>query len=92
MNKVYEFCTYSASAENKKRIAEAIAAGKAHNGNKWTVAVGEWGTRTFLILADTKTEAADLAKEYIANNPGHTACQNPDKVVVRNVTNSKKYN
>lgn len=92
MKKVYEFCSYSNSPENKARIASAVAAGKAHKGNKWTVAVGEWGPRTFLVLADTKEEAAALAREYIVNNPGQTACQNPDKVVVRNVTNSKKYN
>lgn len=82
-NRVYEFSTWNTNKEWKEAEAIAIEAGKNHSGNKFTVAVGEWGVRTFLVLADTKEEAKKLVLEVIGNVD--------DKIKVRDVTNCKKY-
>ena len=85
MNKrVYEFSTWIPTDEWKEAERIAIEAGKNHSGNKFTVAVGEWGVRTFLVLADTKEEAKKLVLEVIGDTN--------EKIKVRDVTNCKKYN
>lgn len=67
--------TEKAIAMNKK----AIAAAKAYHGRKFLVSVGEWGTETFLVFAESKEEAAG-------------AFEGQEKKKVREVTTCKKYN
>lgn len=90
MKRVYEFSTWLSSPEWKEAERKAIEAAKQHDGEKFTVAIGEWGVRTFLVLTDTKEEAKELAVDYFKSTNG-----NPEalkKIRVKNVTNAKKYN
>lgn len=84
MQDVFEFSTWQSSPERKAKEEAAIKAAKAHEENKWVVAQGEWGVRTFLVFAETKDEARmkvyDFTDDYTT------------KTKVRNVTNAKKYN
>lgn len=87
--KVFEFTTWQYGKEWEEAERKAIAAAKNHKGEKFTVAIGEWGSRTFLVLADSKEEAKALAIEYY--NATNKTEEPADKVKVRNVTNCKKY-
>ena len=82
-NRVYEFSTWKNSPEWKEAEQRAITVAKNHEGKKFVVAVGDWGVRSFLVLAETKEEAKKLATEF---------CGSSDKVKVRDVTTAKKYN
>ena len=82
--KIYEFSTWQGSPEWKAKEEVAINAAKAYKGGKWVVNIGEWGTRTFLIFAETKDEAKMVARNFIGDNTA--------KATARNVTNAKKYN
>lgn len=82
MKQVYEFSTWKDGEEWKEAERIAINAAKNHLGNKFVVAVGEWGVRTFLVLAENKETAKELLIATIGN---------ADKIKVRNVTNCKKY-
>ena len=82
MKQVYEFSTWKDGEEWKEAERIAINAAKNHLGNKFVVAVGEWGVRTFLVLAANKETAKELLIATIGN---------ADKIKVRNVTNCKKY-
>lgn len=90
MTRVYEYTTWMDSEEWKAKNTAALAAGKAYKGTKFSVGIGTWGTRTFLVFAETKEEAKALALEAFRAS-GH---QNYDtsKINCRNVTNCKKYN
>lgn len=90
MKKVYEFTTWKTGEDWEKMNREAVAAGKAYKGTKFTVGIGNWGTRSFLVFAETKEEA----KEMALNAFYESGYQNYDakKICCRNVTNSKKYN
>lgn len=88
--KVFEFTTWQYGEEWKEAEQKAITAAKNHNGEKFTVAIGEWGSRTFLVLADSKEEAKALAIEYYNATSANALGDN--KIKVRNVTNCKKYN
>ena len=90
-NKVFEFTTWQYGKEWEEAERKAITAAKNHNGEKFTVAIGEWGGRTFLVLADNKDEAKTLAINYYNATGGNNGAH-PEKVKVRNVTNCKKYN
>lgn len=90
MKRVYEFSTWRTEGAYKALNHEAIEAGKKYAGKKFTVAVGQWGTISYLVFADTKEEAKTIAlTEY--HETGRRA-ENDSKVTVRDVTNSKKYN
>ena len=52
MTRVYEYTTWMDSEEWKAKNAAAIAAGKAYKGTKFSVGIGTWGTRTFLVFAE----------------------------------------
>jgi hypothetical protein len=88
--KVFEFTTWQYGKEWEEAEQKAITAAKNHKGEKFTVVIGEWGGRTFLVLADSKEEAKALAIEYY--NATNKKEEPADKVKVRNVTNCKKYN
>lgn len=83
MKRVYEFSTWKASEEWKEAERIAIETAKNHNGNKFIVTVGEWGTRSFMVLTDTKESAKKLVIDLIENTS--------EKLKVRDVTNCKKY-
>lgn len=85
--KVYEIDTWRGRDELNKK---AIEAAKSYKGKKYTVTIGEWGVKTYLIFADSKEEAKDLALRENAGKPV-TACNNPNKMQIREVTNCKKY-
>lgn len=78
MAKVYEFTTWRGGEEWEEKNRIAIAAAKKHEGRKFVVAVGEWGVRSFLVLADSKEEA-------------RAAVDANGTVKVRDVTGCKKY-
>ena len=50
MIRVFEFSTWKNSESAKAAVAVAIANAKQDKGKKFTVAIGEWGVRTFLVL------------------------------------------
>ena len=54
MTRVYEYTTWMNSEDWKAKNAAAIAAGKAYKVTKFSVGIGTWGTRTFLVFAQTK--------------------------------------
>lgn len=84
MKKVYEISTWRTDSEAAEMNRAAIEAAKQYEGKKFTVAIGEWGTKTYLVFADSKEEAKALAlNEYKGG---------ANKVKARDVTNSKKYN
>ena len=86
MTKVLEFTTWKGGLDWDEKNANAINAGKNFQGQKWTVAIGQWGGRSFLVLgAADKAEAKQLAQD--AANQTTAA-----KISVRDVTNCKKYN
>ena len=84
MKEIFEFSTWQTSPEWKAKEEAAIKAAKEHKGAKWIVAQGEWGVRTFLVLAESKEEARTMVWDFTNDNE--------TKTKVRNVTNSKKYN
>lgn len=89
--RVYEFTTWLDGDEWKEANNTAVAAGKAFAGNKFVVAIGEWGVRTFLVLgANDKNEARSAAIEKFAENAS-SGCHE-ERIKVRDVTNAKKYN
>lgn len=83
MTNIYEVDTWRGNDELNK---VAIEAAKKYDGRKFTVAIGEWGTKTFLVFADSKDEARERA---LASYNG--GANNAAKVKVREVTNCKKY-
>ena len=83
MTRVYEIDTWR-GRDDLNRIA--IAEAKKYSGKKYTVAIGEWGTKTYLVLAESKEEARKLA---LAEYDGTAHADN--KIKVREVTNCKKY-
>ena len=90
MIRVYEFSTWSNSVAAKAAGALAIDAAKADHGAKFTVAIGEWGVRTFLVLgAESKEAAKAAAVDSFRRSSPDKPC---DHIQVRNVTNAKKYN
>lgn len=83
MKKVYEIDTWRGNGELNRR---AIEAAKNYKGKKFTVAIGEWGTKTYLVFAESKEEAKRVAlTEYDGK------AMNDKKIMVREVTNCKKY-
>lgn len=90
MTRVHEYTTWMDSEEWKAKNAAAVAAGKAYKGTKFSVGIGAWGTRTFLVFAETKEEAKALALEAFQAS-GHQG-YDTSKIICRNVTNCKKYN
>lgn len=83
MKNVYEIDTWRGN-EELNRVA--IEAARNYKGKKFTVAIGEWGTKTYLVFAESKEEAKKLA---IAEYDGKA--NNEKKIKVREVTNCKKY-
>ncbi|MDD2429983.1 MAG: hypothetical protein PHQ85_10465 [Eubacteriales bacterium] len=84
MLQVHELSTSLRTNEWVQQNASAIAAGKAFSGKKWTVSIGEWGTRTFLVLgAENKEEAKSSAMRAAGGAKLRAA--------VRNVSTYKKY-
>lgn len=79
MKRVYEIDTWRVDEKAKALNNIAIAAARQYNGRKWIVSDGEWGVKTYMVLAESKEEAKSLA-------PTET-----DKIKVREVTNCKKY-
>ena len=90
MTRVYEYTTWMNSEDWKAKNAAAIAAGKAYKGTKFSVGIGTWGTRTFLVFAETKEEAKALALE--AFRASSQKNYDTSKINCRNVMNCKKYN
>ena len=82
-NRVYEFSTWKTDDQSKRMEQIALTAAKNYNGQKFIVSIGEWGVRSFLVFAENKDEAKQIAIEYSGIN---------DRVRVRDVTNSKKWN
>ena len=90
MIRVFEFSTWK-NSESAKAAAVAIANAKQDKGKKFTVAIGEWGVRTFLVLGATcKEEARAAAVEEFNKTPSDG--WHEERVKVRDVTNAKKYN
>ena len=85
MQRVFEIDTWRG---NKELNGTAIAAAKAYDGRKFTVAIGEWGVKTYLTFADSKEEAKALA---LAAYDGGAANWHDEKIQCREVTNCKKY-
>ena len=91
MIRVYEFSTWKNSEEARLANNAAVSAAKEFFGKKYTVAIGEWGTRTFLVLgANDKNEARSAALEKFRENP--SGGWHEERIKVRDVTNAKKYN
>lgn len=88
---VYEIYTWRNDAKSKAANSIAVEAAKKHKGRKFTVAVGEWGTRTFLVFADSKDEAKSIALNMFDTSPGRCGSIDRNKIKVREVTNCKKY-
>lgn len=93
--KIYEFTTWAqGSAKWDEKNRTAMAAAKACQGTKWTVSVGEWGPRTFMVLgAESKEAAKAAAVAFVRATPNPDRIQPLDetKIAARNVTASKKY-
>lgn len=87
MTSIYEMDTWRGRDDLNQR---AIKAAKNYSGRKYTVSIGQWGTVTFLVFADSKEQAKKLALTEYSN--GSYNADNPEKVMTRDVTNSKKYN
>ena len=88
---VHEFYTWSNSPRAKQANATAVMYGKSAKGLKFTVAIGEWGVRTFLVLgATSKDEAKKATLDYFSTTPGYEVWNMAIKV--RDVTKCKKYN
>lgn len=86
---VFEMDTWSTSPRAKAMNSRAIDAAKKHPGNKYVVSVGEWGVRTYLVLAATKEQAkADAIRTHKELYPD----TDTSRTQTRDVTNSKKYN
>ena len=91
MIRVYEFSTWKNSEREKAAAAVAIAAEKQDKGKKFTVAIGEWGVQTFLVLgASDKEEARAAAVEEFKKTPSDG--WHEERIKVRDVTDAKKYN
>ena len=91
MIRVYEFSTWKNSEKEKAAAAVAIAAAKQDKGKKFTVAIGEWGVRAFLVLgASDKEEARAAAVEEFKKAPSDG--WHEERIKVRDVTDAKKYN
>ena len=88
MENIFEMFTWSNSPQAQKANKIAIEEGKKHNGNKFTVAVGEWGVRTYLVLTETKEQAKEIAIEY---HKIKYPTNDTNKIKVRDVTSAKKY-
>ena len=94
MTKVLEFTTWQGGLDWDAKNANAINEGKQFQGQKWTVAIGQWGVRSFLVLgAADKAEAKQLAQDA-ANQTQRGALEacGAAKITARDVTNGKKYN
>ena len=85
MKRVYELDTWRGNEELNKK---AIEAAKKYSGRKFTVSIGEWGVKTFLVFAESKEEAKKLA---IAEYDGTAKGWHDERIKVREVTNCKKY-
>ena len=85
MIRVFEFSTWKNSESAKAAVAVAIANAKQDKGKKFTVAIGEWGVRTFLVLGATcKEEARAAAVEEFNKTPSDG--WHEERVKVRDVT------
>jgi len=69
-------------AETKSLTRPPLKPLKKHEGKKFTVSIGDWGVKTYLVFAESKDEAKDIAIAE-TNREGKTK--------VREVTNCKKY-
>lgn len=84
INRVHEFTTWQIGKEWDAINQRAIESAKAYSGKKFTVSIGEWGTTSYLVFADTKEEAKAMAL---------AECKSESKSIkVRDVTNTKKWN
>ena len=91
MKKVYELNTWSVSKEAEKLNSVAVAAAKQYSGKKFTVSIGEWTIKTYLVFAESKEEAKSFAFNEFNNNWNSDDRIQNDKIKVREVTNCKKY-
>lgn len=85
MDRIYEFTTWKTGREWDLLNAKAIESARSYQGKKYIVSIGEWGTTSFLVFADTKEEAKEIALTKYVGNHAQT-------IKVRDVTNLKKYN
>lgn len=86
MKLVYKMDTWSGRNDLNQ---VAIEAAKQYSGRKFSVAIGEWGTTTYLVFADSKDDAREKA---LAEYDGSAKGCHDERVKVREVTNCKKYN
>ena len=90
MKKVYEINTWSCSKEAERLNEVAIMAAKQYKGKKFTVAIGEWIIKTYLVFAENKEDARAFALNEFNNSELPINIQS-NKIKVREVTNCKKY-
>ena len=89
MQTIFEQDTYGWHSNYREMNAISIQAAKQYHGKKFSVAIGEWGVRTFLVFSDSKESAkSDAIKELKQLYP----TEDVENVKVRDVTSAKKYN
>lgn len=90
MAQVYEVYTWQNYSFSKERNEIATEAARNYDGRKYTVSIGEWGVRSFLVFADSKEQAKEEAlKAFHESKSGWY--EDTSKIKVREVTNCKKY-